>query len=391
MVKYQLIKRLWFLLLVYIISIVPCGAFALDDKIGIGVKAGMGRLEGDWSSPGLSFNGSVFASYSPFPYFSISGELGTGFLRTSEISDINRIDAGFDNVDDYSTTFVPYELQVQVNPFPYFKIKPFALLGVGGLWFNSTYQDATINLDGVEQNLMDSYIKFGGGIEYPIEPRISVMLGADFRQTMTDRLEQWKSGDENDGIISVWAGVTYYFPLKNKDDRDFDNIPLSLDVDPIYAEDFNGYQDHDGRPENGVPENFDYKKPLVKHNPVFRALEGSNLEIKAEIYSTTPLKSISIMHRAMGSKKWQVVEMSPEPNNVYVGEIDKSYITGDGLEYFVVAVTRDLQGMGYSGLPKRPIQVKVVKNAPKWRLATGALSALSWASALYIILRKQTN
>lgn len=369
--------------------IVPAGLYANEQSIGVGFKSGVSKLEGDWNKPKLSFGGSLVVSYSPFPFWAVSGELGLTRLKTGSNQDLSLINPAYNDPDQYKTLAMPFELQMRVYPFPFAMIKPFGEFGVGGLWYHTTYGDSTVVIDGREEKKLDTIIKVGGGLEYRIDRKISVMLGADYRLTMTDWLDLNNGGDENDGIISVWAGLNYHFMLPDREDLDHDYVPQMMDVDPINPEDSNGYLDHDGKPENGVPENFDYKKPLVKHFPVFRALEGSDITIKAEIYATAPLKSTSIMFRTFNEKKWHIVKMEPMKNNIYIGKIDKAYVHSEGLEYFVVAVTEDLKGMGYSGLPKRPIQVHVVPHASAWRWATGLVSVIGWSSALFLILRKQ--
>ena len=103
--------------------------------------------------------------------------------------------------------------------------------------------------------------------EYTFENNIGLLLGADIRYSLTDRLDQIKSGDENDGMISIWTGVNYYIRNADKTDLDYDFIPVDLDLDPVTAEDRNGYLDHDGKPEGGVP--LDIPSPcLGKGKPV---------------------------------------------------------------------------------------------------------------------------
>jgi hypothetical protein len=176
---------------------------------------------------------------------------------------------------------------------------------------------------------------------------------------------------------------------KDFSDIDGDRIPQELDLDPVYAEDRNGFMDHDGRPEKGVPANFDQKAPLVIHFPVFRAEANRDLVIRAQIASIEPLRTAAVLYRATGSKTWNVVQLERKLDDSFEGTIYGEFVSRDGLEYCVVAVDEKVKGIGYSGLPSRPIKVKVVGNGAVWRIAGGIATALSWAAATFLIMRKQ--
>jgi len=379
------LQFIFFLILLYN----SFGAYALDDKFGIGLKLGATRLEGDWKKPTFSPNTAFCFSYSPIPYVSIGGEVDYTYLRTKD--DAIRIKKKYVESDKFKTLAIPFEFEFRLHLMPFNRIKPFALLGAGGLWYKTTYNDTLVSINGFDQKMLDSVIKIGGGLEYTFDNNIGVLLGTDIRFTLTDRLDQIKSGDENDGMISIWAGVNYYIHTVDKKDIDHDHIPIELDLDPVLTEDKNGYLDHDGRPGGGVPEDFDYKKPLVKHFPIFRAEEGRDLKITAQIFATTTLKTSAVLYRTVGTKKWNVKKLEPKKDNNYIAILDKSTINPRGLEYFIVAVSQDLKGIGNSGLPKRPIRVKVIKDALIWRIASGTVSAIGWGLATFLVLRKQSN
>ncbi len=391
-----MIKKYLFFVFFLILIYNSFEAFALDDKFCIGLRLGATRLEGDWEKPTFSPNTAISFSYSPIPYFSVGGQVDYTFLRTNSFKDISGIRP--DNIaldrlkaDKLKTTAVPFEFEFKLNLMPFNRVKPFALIGAGGLWFKTTYDDTQVTKDGFEQKMLDSIIKVGAGLEFTIKNNIGLLLGTDVRFTLTDRLDQIKSGDENDGMISIWTGVNYYINNVDKKDIDHDFIPVELDLDPVVAEDNNGYLDHDGKPEGGVPLDFNYKKPLVKHFPVFRAEEGRDFKLSAQIFATTPLKTSAVLYRTVGTKKWNVQKLEPKKDNNYIAVIDKSNIDPRGLEYFIVAVSQDLKGIGNSGLPKRPIRVKVIKDALIWRIASDTVTAVGWGLATFFVLRKQSN
>ena len=389
-------KKLFYLIFSLVLIYNSFQAFALDDKFAIGLKLGATRLEGDWGKPTFSPNTAIGFSYSPNPYFSVGGQVDYTFLRTNSYTDVvgvrpDGINTANLEAGKLKTAAVPFEVNIKLNLMPFHRIKPFALIGAGGLWFKTTYDNSLVSVDGFEQKMLDSIIKVGGGLEYTFENNIGLLLGADIRFSLTDRLDQIKSGDENDGMISIWTEVNYYINNVDKNDVDRDFIPVGLDLDPVVAEDKNGYHDHDGKPEGGVPLDFNYKKPLVRHFPVFRAEEGRDFKVTAQIFATTPLKTSAVLYRTVGTKKWNVQKLEPKQDNTYIAVIDKSNVDPRGLEYFLVAVSQDLKGIGNSGLPKRPIRVKVIKDALVWRIVSSTVTAIGWGIATFFVLRKQNN
>jgi len=362
---------------------------AADSKIGIGFKGGVSRLEGDWKKPILNPAGAFVLSYSPTPYFSVGGEIYYSLLKTSQ--DGLRINPLFTNSDKFQTMTVPMEVNFQFNFAPYSKINPFSMIGGGALYWDSKYAGNTITLDGKKQRMYGTVVKAGGGLEFRLANTISFSVGSDFRYSFSDLLDQIKSGDEKDGIISAWAGLTFYPSGKNSDDLDQDHIPAALDLDPQHAEDRNGYMDHDGKPENNVPESAETNAPVVIHHPVFRAEVHHDLRIKADIFSSAPLRTVAVLYRTPGEKNWNVMQLALDKGDEYSAVIKGKDVTQKGLEYCVVAVDNRLKGIGYSGLPQRPIQVQVVPSSLKWRVTGAIVSALAWGSASYILLRKQHN
>jgi hypothetical protein len=56
-----------------------------------------------------------------------------------------------------------------------------------------------------------------------------------------------------------------------------------------------------------------------------------------------------------------------------------------------VAVDTDKKGIGYSGLPNRPIQIKVESSGQNWRIVSGIVAFFGWGAATYIVMRKQNT
>jgi len=371
-----------------------------SSKFAIGLKVGVTKLEGDWRDPRINPGGSLLVSYDVLPHLALVAQVNASALRSK--TDVNRLNPEWAylsseaaqpgwkwDADKFRVYAAPIDLALQWNFFPLSRINPFTLLGGGVLWWNAKYDDDTLVRNGDEQRHYTPFARAGGGFEYRLNRGFAVSIGGDFRYTGSDRIDQFAVGDEWDGLISLWTGIRFSFDERTRADIDGDNIPEELDLAPWVAEDRDGYLDHDGRPDIGVPAEAAKKAPVVIHQPVFRAEQGRDLNIKTKILSTVPLRIAAVLFRSSGSKSWNVVELAEEEEMVFTATLDGGRIVAPGLEYCVVAVDQRVKGIGYSGLPTRPIRVKVIKNATPWRVIGGIVSALSWGAAGYLVLRKQ--
>ena len=353
--------------------------------LGIGLTTGLGRLEGDISGSKLSpfFMGHL--RFLPVPYFALNGELGFSSLTTSNSS--------------FKTQIIPFELSAIFNFLPHSKVNPYIFAGGGGVFWKAKGIDPLTGQEGTLESNTDSFLKTGGGLEFFVSRSVAINLGATFRLSLTDNLDQLNQGDENDQVLDVHAGVTFYFN-KNRNDRDNDLIPDELDLMPDIAEDHDGYLDHDGIPEKNPNPiamgsmdwpigNDSNASPVVIHYIVQKAESGRNISIKSHVYSEKNLKVVAILYRPMGEPKWNVVRMDERDNHLFQGEIPGYAVTTEGLEYCVVAVDETLSGIGYSGLPSKPIRVNISPSGKAWRLIGATFGAATIGSASYLVLRKQ--
>ena len=360
-----------------------------ENKIGFGFKMGLHRIEGDLNRPKLGSFFYLTLSYLINPYLSVEGESGYGSLGDRER-------------DTLETTILPFEVNAVFNFFPLAKIRPYAVLGGGGVYWKGSYQGGSTFYEG-----MDSFLKAGGGVEFKVSEFLNLRLGATFRQSFTDRLDDKPIGDERDGVIGFYTGLTYYFPTKVSMDRDHDGVPDVRDLAPGLPEDRDGFKDNDGVPDldndrDGIPDAQDERPyqvdvesekdtfpPVIVHNPIRAAEEGKSLSITARVYEERGLKSVGVLFREKGQKRWSILKMRQGSYHNFKTTIPGRYIRGNGLEYCIIAVDNAISGIGYCGLPKRPIEVKVIKGSQKWRLIGGTAALIGWGTASYIILRKQ--
>jgi len=371
----------------------PDVALSQDWSFGIGFNAGIARLEGDLPDPNIGpmFSGHVRAL--PLPYLAINGELGYSILSAD-----NHPNAA---LTDFETVLIPFELSAIVNFLPFGKVNPYVFVGGGGTYWNATNNGNTIiePTTNEKQEGIDSFLKTGGGLEFRVTPNLGINLGASFRYSLTEAFDQRFTGDENDQLLDVYTGLTYYFHTGRKD-RDHDLIPDELDLMPDISEDRDGYLDHDGIPEKNpnpmnassleaMQNNNGSASPIVIHHVIQRTESGRNVPVKAFVYSNIDLRVVATLYRPIGTANWNVVRMDDFGGNLYQGEIPGYAVTTDGFEYCVVAVDETLSGIGYSGLPSKPIQVDVSPSGKPWRIVGATVGAAAVGTASFIVLRKQ--
>ena len=370
-------------------------------SFSVGVLTGLTKFEGDLHYPRLNPILNAHVKYFPVPYFGIG--LGGGYSNLTSRDSDEKIKLSWDN-----TSVIPIDADFTFRMYPFKTVSPFALIGGSGVYWESTRDDTVLIRGG-----WDAFIKVGGGLDINLNSTLTLNIGANFRYCLAvDALEHRESGDENDGFLDGHVGLTFNFPLRDKQDLDGDGVPNELDLDIRQAEDRDGYKDHDGIPEEdpdlsvfigkmlpeiveydslpAVPQN-DVHPPIIVHKPIHRAESGQRLAINAYAFEDDSLQVCAALYRMRSELDWSVAEMMRKEGTAfkYYTTIPGSYLTPAGLEYFVAAVDQSVTGIGYAGLPARPIHVKVFKNPQKWRSWSGILAALTWSSASFLVLRRQ--
>ena len=398
-------RKLTYLNVILILFV--CGAWAEAygqdgwGSVAIGLSGGVSKLEGDLQKPQISPSFSANIHYFLNPYFGLG--MSAGYANLTSSDEEEKLALTWDK-----TTAVPLDAELKFRLFPFHSICPYAAIGASGIYWKSDQDDTTTIYDG-----FDAFLKTGGGIELRLSKQMRLDIGASFHYGFLDDLDNRKSGNEDDGIIDAHLGLTYYFPTGNKYDLDRDGVPNELDLDFENSEDGDGYMDHDGIPEDNpdVSVYYEYQKsqseedadsisseiiipstsPVLIHYPIRIAEEHQKLGIRAFAYHTDSLKACAALYRTRSELNWQLMQLKAVGSRgfQYKGTIPGEVVTPDGLEYFVVAVDKEVTGIGYSGLPARPLHVRVYKNPKKWRIMGGTLAALTWGAASYIILKKQ--
>lgn len=203
---------------------------------------------------GLQFN------YIFDPIFSLSLNTAYGWVYPREPGG-----SQFSATSHFKTILVPANLCLNIAFAPGHVVRPCLSFGVG-----ATHWDVR-DIEKVKDSLL-----FPGATENgsTISPTFICGLGfhvfavknmaIDFSLRYHHLLKKAEdtigTGDDNRGIIEARTGLTFYW--SNYKDSDQDGIEDKNDLDPFAPEDFDGYKDHDGKPDfdndnDGIPDKFD--------------------------------------------------------------------------------------------------------------------------------------
>lgn len=363
---------------------------AQESKFGIGLRGGAGKIEGDIKTRLLKPFASGIIYYSPDPHFSLGIEAGYGeFLLDND-----------DTSQDSIARVAPIEFDLTFKFSPHHTFSPFASVGAGGVvWHNFRKQDKQTLHYNLEREYSSVILKTAGGLDIALSRRFNFSLGAAFRYSLSDLLDVNPVGDENDGLITVFSGLTVKLG-GGAPDQDRDGVWDRYDLDSRAKEDRDGYMDHDGVPDTQIGSNLlaltgsagsgvDDIPPIVIHTPIHRVTAGGEVKVRAEIFENRSVLKAAVLYRPYTVRRWLVEPMVSKDGEVYEARIPGVNVQKVGLEYFVVAVDEAISGLGYSGLPKRPNYVRVTGKEGWWRAATILVAAGGWGGAGYLVNRHQ--
>lgn len=90
-------------------------------------------------------------------------------------------------------------------------------------------------------------VPVGGGVSFFLNENVSLDIEGLYHFSMTDWLDDFAGGDYTDRYLTGSLGLSFHFGKPK--DTDGDGIIDKLDLDPLRAEDIDGYQDGDGAPD----------------------------------------------------------------------------------------------------------------------------------------------
>ena len=130
------------------------------------------------------------------------------------------------------------------------ELLPYASIGASYLMFgfeSENIQSSYLDLkNGGEKSSL--VYNIGAGLKYKINDIFYINVGLGYNFIQNDNIDAVKFGDYEDFYLSGLIGVSYR--VWNEKDTDKDGISDDVDKCIYEAEDFDGYQDDDGCPDN---------------------------------------------------------------------------------------------------------------------------------------------
>ena len=217
----------------------------------LGLQAGAQHYYGDMERSALAPAVAGVARVMVRPYLGI--QLNTGY---SELRD-----------DIHYRAFITDLLDAKLNlVFMFYqtaRVAPMVYVGAGGFryrTFNGDHSTPFISSDGTESKGWEQVAVLGMGVEAFLTPTWCFQFSGDYHYAFSDKLDGQIARNDYDGFLN--ARVTLLYNFKGDYDNDKDGIFDREDYEPEKPEDFDGFQDWDGAPDNdndddGILDNAD--------------------------------------------------------------------------------------------------------------------------------------
>jgi outer membrane protein OmpA-like peptidoglycan-associated protein len=149
----------------------------------------------------------------------------------------------------FKTWMWNYTFLLKIKPFPSSPVNPYLLAGYSVIDIDPKKKNgnrAPNRAAGVYDK-MQYGIPVGAGMSVFFNEYIAADLELIYHYSGTDYLDDIKRGTRNDGWTTGTLGLSLY--LGKATDTDGDGIPDKQDYDPTHPEDFDGFEDFDGKPD----------------------------------------------------------------------------------------------------------------------------------------------
>ena len=171
----------------------------------------------------------------------------------------------FKAVGKYKTELVPFDLNFAYYFPPQSTVRPFISVGTGLLVWDIRELENNISIFSRGKSLkggqLNATLRGGLGLELFLTSDYTLNMLLNYHRLLKGDEDTIGFGDDgNQGIIELRFGISFYFSAFK--DRDRDGIEDKYDLDPLRAEDLDGFQDNDGAPDpdndqDGIPDSRD--------------------------------------------------------------------------------------------------------------------------------------
>lgn len=259
-------KLFIFAVLVLLLTVSLASGQSWDKTKGFGINGGLVKfVGGEVDRAALGYSGGLSLRYGNSPYTMFDLNLGYGSFTPSIVGSRYQSDKN----SDFRTFLFPIHLAFKATPFKDSRFKPYATAALGVLLWDLR------NVKGTDVSLFSDYKFYWGTKVYDeVQKEITVLFGLGLETYLsqsfaldlligfngistTPYLDNVGVGDNNEGYIEGRATLAYYFGYYK--DTDGDGIEDKKDADPLRPEDFDGFQDEDGAPDedndgDGIPD-----------------------------------------------------------------------------------------------------------------------------------------
>ncbi|MFQ6112513.1 MAG: tetratricopeptide repeat protein [bacterium] len=204
----------WAVFLFLFFSVTVCHSQEFRDKLGFGLNLGGQRLYGDRKDVGFGIGFEGLVKYRLLEFADLAFAFGYSQLKyTSNTTDL--VNA------DLKSTFEIISSGM---------VRPYIGLGVGMINFH-VYNSG-------KGRFFDAVLFGGGGLKIRVSTQFDWLIGADYRFTMGDNLDNLNLNNEgkaNDGFLNIRTGVTYYLPGTGRET--FEILPMEkVPLDEVEGE-----------------------------------------------------------------------------------------------------------------------------------------------------------
>ena len=253
----------------------------ISGQAGLGLNASLIKLVGgDVDHSLANYAAAIVLKYSFSEFLTSEINAGIGWVRPRDP------DSHFKARADapYRTYIYPWSVSLRYNFLPEKRIVPYIGFGTGLTFWN--LRDVSqgddwfpIPASGTSISKMQKNLTILGtiGTTFFVTKDVGFDVGIRYSHLLDQKLDNIGTGDENNGLLEIRLNLCYFFGGYR--DSDGDGIEDKNDMAPYQPEDFDYFQDEDGRPDldndnDGIPDEEDGAPNLPEDHDGFQDEDG---------------------------------------------------------------------------------------------------------------------
>ena len=208
-----------------------------EGKTELGIKGGINSYWGDINDRQINGSAALSLFWWISDPFAVGVNGGASFLQA-------------ENGNQYFKTMLyRFSPMIKVKLFPSSSLNPYLQTGFDIMHINPQDKSGSKlpNNSAGEYDNLQFAVPFGGGLVVHFSETVAMELEGMYHQALTDYVDDIKGGDRWDGYFTLTLGLSFY--LGEPKDTDNDGIPDKYDHDPLHAEDYDNFEDYDGKPD----------------------------------------------------------------------------------------------------------------------------------------------